>query len=84
MCQTRVHIDNLHLAAAHWTPKKGKPSGRLVGDMTYATGTPHNTPEATAEAAETYGPIKHPTIENIAGMIFKFRERAREHDPTAK
>ena len=79
-----AYIDNLHLAAAHWTPKKGKPSGRPIGDMTYVTGTPLNTPEATAKAAETYGPIKHPTINDIAGMILKFWERAKERDPAAK
>ena len=53
-------ITNLHLAAPHWTVKKGKPSGRPIGDMTYVTGTPLNTLEATAEAASMYGDIEHP------------------------
>ena len=35
-----AYIDNLHLASAYWTPKKSKPSGRPIGDMTYVTGTP--------------------------------------------
>ena len=79
-----AYIDNLHLASAHWTPKKGKPSGRPIGDMTYVTGTPLNTPEATAAAEETYGPIKHPTIEDIAGMVLKFWEKTKKSNPAAK
>ena len=77
-------ITNLHLAAAHWTVKKGKPSGRPIGDMTYVTGTPLNTPEATAEAADRYGDIEHPTIEKISAMVLECWARARKRDPDAK
>ena len=42
-------IDNLHLGAAHWTVKKGKPSGRPIGDLTYVDGTPLNSNHTTSE-----------------------------------
>jgi hypothetical protein len=44
------YVPNLHLCKAHWTTKKGKPSGRPLGDLNYVDGTPLNTDE-TAEAA---------------------------------
>ena len=69
------YIPNLHLGAAHWTPKKGKPSGRPIGDLTYVTGTPLNSEETTAAAAEFYGTIKHPTIAEIVRMIMSFWEK---------
>ena len=59
------YIPNLHLGAAHWTPKNGKPSGRPIGDLTYVTGTPLNSNETTAAAAEPYGVIRHPKIAEI-------------------
>ena len=45
-------IGNLHLAAAHWTVRKGKPCGRPISDMTFVTGMSLNTAETTAAAAE--------------------------------
>ena len=48
-------IPNLHLGAAHWTPKKGKPVGRPIGDLTYVSGTPLNSEETTTSTAERYG-----------------------------
>ena len=38
-------IPNLHLCAAHWTPKKGKARGRPIGDLSHVSGTPLNTDE---------------------------------------
>ena len=77
-------IDNLHLGAAHWTVKKGKPSGRPIGDLTYVDGTPLNSDHTTSEAANYYGGIRHPTIEDIVTMILKFWARAKERDPEAR
>ena len=71
-------IPNLHLGAAHWTPKKGKPSGRPIGDLTYVTGTPLNSEETTTAAAVRYGVIKHPTIAEIVRMMMSFWEKAVE------
>ena len=78
------YIPNLHLGAAHWTPKKGKPSGRPIGDLTYVTGTPLNSEETTAAAAEFYGAIKHPTIAEMVRMIMSFWEKAVAADPTVQ
>lgn len=78
------YIDNLHFAVAHWTPKKGKPSGRPIGDLTYVQGTPLNSPEATAAAEEHYGPILHPTIDSIAQMITSFWDSALAKNPLAR
>jgi hypothetical protein len=47
------HIPNLHLCKAHWTVKKGKPSGRPIGDLSNVDGTKINTDE-TAAAATAY------------------------------
>ena len=45
-----TYVPNLHLSKAHWTMKKGKASGRPLGDLSNVDGTPLNT-EATAAAA---------------------------------
>ena len=34
------HVPNLHLCKAHWTTKKGKASGRPLGDLSNVDGTP--------------------------------------------
>ena len=80
----QAYIPNLHLCKAHWTTKKGKASGRPLGDLSNVDGTPLNT-DATADAATAYyGPITHPTIEDIAVMVDQFWERASARDPTLR
>lgn len=76
-----AHVPNLHLCKAHWTTKKGKASGRPLGDLSFVDGTPLNT-DATAEAANVYyGQIQHPTIEDIALMIHDFWMEAQRRNP---
>lgn len=65
-------IPRLHLCTAYWTQKRGKKSGRPIGDMTYVDGTALNTDETTKVAEDIYGPIRHPTIEDIALMTLSF------------
>ena len=78
----QAHIPNLHLSKAHWTTKKGKPSGRPLGDLSNVDGTALNTP-ATADAATAYyGPITHPTIEDIAVMVHQFWKESSARDPS--
>ena len=80
----QAYIPNLHLCIAHWTTEKGKASGRPLGDLSNVDGTPLNT-DATADAATAYyGPITHPTIEDIAVMVDQFWERASARDPTLR
>ena len=78
------YVPRLHLGKAHWTKKKGKPSGRPLGDLTFVDGTPLNTPETSAAAAAYYGDIVHPTIEDIAQMVCRFWAKTLERDPEAK
>lgn len=65
-------VPNLHLCKAHWTTKKGKASGRPLGDLSNVDGTPINTDETAAAATDYYGQIFHPTIEDISIMIHDF------------
>ena len=78
------YIPYLHLGTVHWTPKKGNPSGRPIGDLTYVTGTPLNSEETTAAAAELYNVIRHPTIAEIIRMMMSFWKKAVEADSTAQ
>ena len=48
-------IGNLDLVAAHWTVKKGKPSGYTIGDVAHIDGTSLNSDYTTNEAASCYG-----------------------------
>jgi hypothetical protein len=73
------HVPNLHLCKAHWTVKKGKPSGRPLGDLSNVDGTKINTDETAY-----YGEIRHPTIDDIAVMIYDFWRAAKARDPSVK
>lgn len=73
----RENVPNLHFAKAHWTRKKGKPSGRPLGDLSFVDGTPLNSPETAKAAADYYGAIVHPTIEDIAVMVCDFWRKTK-------
>ena len=75
------HIPDLHFCKAHWCTKKGKASGRPLGDMSNVGGTKLNTPETVDEATAYYGQICHPTIEDIAKMVHDFWSEAKERNP---
>lgn len=75
------HVPNLHLSKAHWCPKKGKSSGRPLGDLSNVDGTPLNTDDTAKAATEYYGEIRHPTIEDIARMVHEFWIEAKEKNP---
>ena len=77
-------IDGLHLGKASWTPKKGKASGRSIGDMSFCDGTPLNCDESKAIAEEWWGKIELPTIEDVVVMILEFYDSERQRDPFVK
>jgi hypothetical protein len=75
------HVKRLHLCKAHWTTKKGKPSGRPLGDLSRVDGTAINTDGTSAAAAAAYdGQIRHPTIDDISVMIHNFWSEAVRKD----
>ena len=76
----RQHVPKLHLCKAHWTQKKGKKSGRPLGDLTYVDGCALNTPETAKAAAEYYGEILHPTIDDIVNMIMNFWKKSLDEN----
>jgi hypothetical protein len=78
------YVPNLHLCKAHWTVKKGKPSGRPLGDLSNVDGTKINTEEMAAAATAYYGEIRHPTIDDIAVMVYDFWRAAKERDPSVR
>jgi hypothetical protein len=78
------HVPERHLCKAHWCTKKGKASGRPLGDLSYVDGTPLNTNETAAAAMQHYGQILHPTIDDIAVMIYTFWTEAKKKDPSLR
>ena len=78
------HVPNLHLCKAHWTTKKGKPCGRPLGDLSNVDGMPINTDATAAEATKYYGQIRHPTIDDIAVMVYDFWMAAKKKDPSLR
>jgi hypothetical protein len=75
------YVPELHLCKAHWCTKKGKKSGRPLGDLSYVDGTPLNTDETAEAATLHYGKIIHPTIDDIANMIHAFWSGAKKENP---
>lgn len=78
------YVPELHLCKAHWTTKKGKASGRPLGDLSYVDGTPLNTDETADAATLHYGRILHPTIDDIANMIYAYWIDAQKKDPNLR
>lgn len=74
---TAKRIPGVHFSATSWAPKKGVEAGRPIGD-------PSNAPDGTCALnsidlhgaiEELWGPIKHPTLEEICLMILRAAER---------
>ena len=76
------HIKNLNCCKAHWAKKKGKKSGRPIGDLSNGDGTPLNSEYAKSAAEERWGVIHHPTISDFIEMIFKFFDEKLKENPT--
>ena len=74
-------IDGLHLGKASWTPKKGKASGRCIGDISFCDGTPLNCEESKQIAESWWGEIELPTIDEMVCLILEFYSEAVRIDP---
>ena len=77
-------IEGLHLGKASWTPKKGKASGRCIGDMSFCDGTPLNCEESKQIAESWWGKIELPTIDEMVSMILEFYREAIRIDPSVR
>lgn len=65
-----------HYSNLHWTPKPGKPEGRLLCDCSNReVGNALNSEEAKAMGTDRYGDLKHPTIVQIVQMICDVADR---------
>jgi hypothetical protein len=65
----------LHFSPLHWTPKPGKPEGRLSCDLSNAeSGHVLNDEDAKADIEERYGQVKLPTITDVVDKILTCAE----------
>jgi hypothetical protein len=65
-----------HFSALSWTVKFGKPQGRLIGDTSATeSGTPLNSLDVKEMFDKNFGNIHHPTIIEIARIVFDEAER---------
>ena len=75
-CMPGIHLANIQ----HWTTNKGKPQGRGIADMSNppndqirpVNGVPgEERPAVVTACEELYGPIVHPTIQDLALMVLE-------------
>ena len=70
--RTALTIPGIHFSATHWTTKKNKASGRILGDQSNdINGRDLNDVlgEARELVKDMWGPITHPTLADLALMI---------------
>ena len=73
---TALTIPGIHFSSTHWALKKGKRQGRLIGDgSSEEWGHPLNGIEVKRLVDGMWGPIKHPTIDSLVGMVCRVAER---------
>lgn len=72
-----LRINGLHLSPQHHADSKGKPEGRIIGDLsgqhiptfTPLNGSAHDKDELRATIALKWGEIKHPTVDQLVKMV---------------
>ena len=70
-------IPGLHLSPQHHADTKGKPEGRIIGDLsgqhndafTPLNGSPHEKDKLRETISQLWGPIFHPTIDMLVKMV---------------
>ena len=67
-----------HLHPAGWAPKWNKACGRQIGDVSdHEFGPALNSEGAKAKLKEMYSDIRHPTVEDLVGMVNEFAEEKK-------
>ena len=70
-------IPDIHLSPQHHADSKGKPEGRVIGDLsgqhnssyTPLNGTTESKPALRNKIEATWGEIKHPTVDQLVLMV---------------
>eukprot|EP01038_Epipyxis_sp_PR26KG_P018031 gene18031-25274_t len=62
-------IPNIHFSPNHWTSKRGKQSGRPIFDASDTKAGALNNEQVKQIIKERYGPIHHPTLQELMNMI---------------
>ena len=73
-------IPELNCCKAHWAKKKGKKSGRPIGDLSNGDETPLNSEYAKLEAEKRWGVIHHLTIADFVLTVFNVYEESKLKD----
>ena len=75
-----IRMNDVHFSPAHWAKKFGSPSGRNIFDSSDQTmgASPLNSEDARGALEEMYGPIVHPTLQDLVEMIVNYTRRKRE------
>ena len=72
-----MRINGLHLSPQHHADSKGKPEGRIIGDLsgqhdpgfTPLNGSAHDKDQLRVAIALKWGEIKHPTVAQLVNMV---------------
>jgi hypothetical protein len=72
-----MRITGLHLSPQHHADSKGKPEGRIIGDLsgqhdprfTPLNGSAHDKDQLRTAIALKWGEIKHPTVDQLVHMV---------------
>ena len=72
-----MRIDGLHLSPQHHADSKGKPEGRIIGDLsgqhnptfTPLNGSAQDKDQLRDAIALKWGEIKHPTVDQLVNMV---------------
>ena len=76
-----------HKMVASWAAKACSEAGRVLMDPSHTKvklGSVMNGKEVKAACEKLWGPIQHPTITDLIGMVVNFFAKAREKDPTVR
>jgi hypothetical protein len=86
--ETALTIPDIHFSPLHWAEKQGKRQGRPIGDCSDGGSEygnePLNSLSTKERSDQLWGPIRHPSIDDVANMINDYYEKVVIDDPTLK